>query len=363
MEPITELALQANDMHDLVTTEIDLQIATAKKYPRDLSEVRKTIRDLATVDGETAADCWYVLPPRGKSNVPIDGPAVRLAEITAYAMGNLRFATRIVGISNGYVTAEGAAIDLERNIAAREQVKRRVTMSSSDAVQLTSVVASRIALRNVIFRVMPQAVVQKEMQAIKETAFTWLRETLDKLFGAFEGIGVGETDITRLLEVRSREEMTKTHILQMRGYYTAIKDGDAAVEEIFPWLKSAGKQNSGERLSEGRHELRKQKPAERSEPDSLDEAAEKAVRGTEPKSESDETEDDFKVSVVERSVDPDDASWVYVAEVQDPKGTWAIKEHQVTGSLHCTCHAGRKGNKCRHIERYREIVDSDREVG
>ena len=35
--------------------EIDMQIATAKKYPRDLAKVKRRMLDFATLDEETAA--------------------------------------------------------------------------------------------------------------------------------------------------------------------------------------------------------------------------------------------------------------------------------------------------------------------
>ena len=41
--------------------EVDIQIATAKQYPRDITSTLNKIATYATMDKETAEDCFYVL--------------------------------------------------------------------------------------------------------------------------------------------------------------------------------------------------------------------------------------------------------------------------------------------------------------
>ena len=62
----------------LARAEIDVQIATARRYPRSITLASKNIRDLVTLDKDAAAECMYALPRGGK---PIQGPSIRLAEI------------------------------------------------------------------------------------------------------------------------------------------------------------------------------------------------------------------------------------------------------------------------------------------
>jgi predicted phage-related endonuclease len=73
--------------------EIDVQIATAKPVPAQRQGVARLRAQLATLDVETAEQCFYVLP-RGKT---VEGPSVRLAEILASAWGNLRYGAEILG--------------------------------------------------------------------------------------------------------------------------------------------------------------------------------------------------------------------------------------------------------------------------
>ena len=71
----------------LTRQEIDVQIATAKAYPRDMARaVRQTI-SLALTDTETATECLYAIPRDGKM---IMGPSIRLAELIAQQWGNNR---------------------------------------------------------------------------------------------------------------------------------------------------------------------------------------------------------------------------------------------------------------------------------
>lgn len=55
--------------------EINQQIATAKKYPRNVSEVLNTIKTLATMDEEIAGDCFYALSRGGSL---IEGLSVQI---------------------------------------------------------------------------------------------------------------------------------------------------------------------------------------------------------------------------------------------------------------------------------------------
>src|SRR5262249_10254376 len=81
----------------LTRDELDVQITTARQFPRNVKAVVSKITALATLDEETAQECLYALV-RGKKkkkkkgnnaaegdreNKPIEGPSIRLAEIAA----------------------------------------------------------------------------------------------------------------------------------------------------------------------------------------------------------------------------------------------------------------------------------------
>ena len=98
MEEIIEVK-QADMLQALNRADIDAQVVTAHAYPRDINRVLNTIETLATMDQETAEDCFYVLRRKDKdgNDSVIEGLSVRMAEIIANAWTNLRVATRIIG--------------------------------------------------------------------------------------------------------------------------------------------------------------------------------------------------------------------------------------------------------------------------
>ena len=66
-----------------------MQVSTAKQYPRELSKVLNQIATYATMDVETASECFYVLRRNGDNGgSAIEGLSVRMAEIIAGAGWN-----------------------------------------------------------------------------------------------------------------------------------------------------------------------------------------------------------------------------------------------------------------------------------
>jgi hypothetical protein len=104
--------IQPGALELIQRAEIDMQIATAKRYPRDLSKVKKRMLDFATLDEETAESCFYTLPRDGKT---IQGPSVRLAEIAVACYQNIRVASRVIANDGRVITAQAACLDLENN--------------------------------------------------------------------------------------------------------------------------------------------------------------------------------------------------------------------------------------------------------
>ena len=52
---------QAEMLQAINRAEVDIQIATAKQYPRDINASLNKIATYAMMDKETAEDCFYVL--------------------------------------------------------------------------------------------------------------------------------------------------------------------------------------------------------------------------------------------------------------------------------------------------------------
>ncbi len=83
---------------------IDIQVSTAKAYPRNLMNVLQNIKLFATMDKDTAAECFYHVK---RADGEIEGISVRLAEIVASCWGSLKADARVIANDGKEITAQG----------------------------------------------------------------------------------------------------------------------------------------------------------------------------------------------------------------------------------------------------------------
>ena len=233
---------QAELLQAINKSEVDMQISTAKMYPRELPKVLNQIATYATMDTETASDCFYVLRRNGDNgNNAIEGLSVRMAEIIAGAWGNLRVQTRIIGNDGKTITAQGVCHDLETNVAVSVEVKRRITdrngrTFSEDMQVVTGNAASAIAFRNAVLKVVPKAVTKKVIAEVKQVA---LGQAIDLEHGRqnclamFGKIGVTPKMIFDMFSISKIEEIDKNILFELKGMFNAIKEGTTTVQEAF----------------------------------------------------------------------------------------------------------------------------------
>jgi hypothetical protein len=233
---------QAEMLQALNRSEVDMQIATAKQYPRHLPTVLNQIATLATLDTETAEDCFYVLRRNGSGGGnAIEGLSVRMAEIIAGAWGNLRVQTRIIGNDGKTITAMGICHDLETNVAVSVEVKRRITDKngrtySEDMQVVTGNAASAIAFRNAVLKVVPKAVTKRVIADVKKVAMGQsldLETSRQRMIEYFGKLGVNEALLLEYLELQKREEIDKERVFELRALANAIKEGTTTVDEAF----------------------------------------------------------------------------------------------------------------------------------
>lgn len=233
----------AASLEALNRSEIDIQISTAKRYPRVVEDSLEKIVALATVNPQTANECFYSLRRNGEGGgQAIEGPSVRLAEIVATSWGNLRVASQIIGNDGKFITARGVCHDLETNVAVASEVRRRITdrngrTYNDDMQVVTGNAAGAIAFRNAIFKVVPKAVISNAINTIKQTLVKDTAENLDevkkKMFAAFAKKGVTKEMIFSYFEITKEEEITAEIVAELRTTFTAIKEGQATAEELF----------------------------------------------------------------------------------------------------------------------------------
>lgn len=222
----------------LTRSEIDVQVATAHQYPRNLSQVLNNIETLATMDEDTASACFYTLRRQGKL---IEGASVRMAEIIASSWGNLRVQARILGNDGKVITAQGICHDLENNYATSVEVKRRITGKdgktfSEDMQVVTGNAACAIAMRNALFKVVPTALIKKVIDKAKKVSLgksMTLEQSRQKMLAYYNTIGVEEKQILDYLSIEKIDEIDTDMVIELRGLANAIKEGTTSVKEAF----------------------------------------------------------------------------------------------------------------------------------
>lgn len=219
--------------------ETDIQISTAKRYPRDLAKVLKSAETMATMDEETAASMMYAVPRAGKT---VRGPSVRLAEVMTSCWGNLRTSTMVSEIGKEFITVRGMCWDLETNVASGMEVKRRITdrrnnRFNNDMIQTTCNAASAIAYREAVLKVIPRAYSNKIYGKARSVAMgdsQTLGERVDAMLGHFHKMGVSTAQVLIAAEKDSVELIDLETLLDLRGIATAIKDGETTIDAAFP---------------------------------------------------------------------------------------------------------------------------------
>lgn len=236
--------------------EVDVQIATAKQYPRDVAKVLNVIRTYGMMDIETAQECFYSLA-RGAN--PIEGLSVRFAEIVAGAWGNLRVGTRIIGNDGKTITAQGVAFDLETNLAVSVEVKRRITDKygktySEDMQVVTGNAASAIAFRNAVLKVVPKAVTKKVTDEIKQVAMGSTKDIESRrkaMIDYMKKLKITEEQILFYCGVSTVENIDNNMLFSLRGAINAINEGGSTVDELFVApLKESKKQAAASKKTE-----------------------------------------------------------------------------------------------------------------
>lgn len=233
LEKRPDVQLSSFDM-----ASIDIQVATAKKYPRSIGKFKQKAITMATQDLETAESCTYYIP-RGNG---ITGPSVRLAEICASAWGNLRVDARVVGDDEKYVYAEAVSWDLENNAAFRRTIHRRITDKrgkrfNDDMVAVTANAAAAIAKREAVFDIVPRSYireVQRTAQGVARGDANTLNDRRASAFQYFAKHGVAAEKILKFLGRKKIEDVDLDDVVILRGIHTAINDGEIKAVDAFP---------------------------------------------------------------------------------------------------------------------------------
>ena len=228
---------------EITRQEVDLAIATAKRYPRDIAKARSEVLEYATQSKEVAQACFYALPRGGKT---IEGPSVRLAEIIMNAWGNLKTGARIIGNDGRMITAQAVCHDMERNVFHSGEISRRITNKqgqtfTEDMQIVTGNAAAKIALRNAIFVVVPAALTVDLQVQIKQFALGTdakeekvFNERKKKIIKSFLDLDERATEelVLKLVKAKTVKELNLDKAFTLLGVLNAINEGTTTIGQV-----------------------------------------------------------------------------------------------------------------------------------
>lgn len=221
---------------------LDVQIVTAKSFPRSVPDALDEALTLVTMDREVAGSMFYRLK---RENKVITGPSARLAEVLAYCWKNLRIEGEVVEVTRTHVVAMGTCFDLERNVARRTRVQRRITNRegqrfSDDMIGVTGNAAVSIAARNAMVQSIPRVFVDKICQ---EAMQLYAGKTEDLPLMRSNAVewytrqGATEAQIFEFLGVKRMEDIGKDELASLRGLRNAIEEGQETLERGLAGLR------------------------------------------------------------------------------------------------------------------------------
>ena len=246
--PVEAQDVQIVQVDAVERANVDSQVATAKRYPRDIRRSIDNSVVMATMNQETAQSCSYALPRGGK---PITGPSVHLAKIIVSNWGNMRTEAKVVQITDKQVISRGTCWDLETNVASAFEVRRSIIGKngqrfSDDMITVTGNAANSIAYRNAVFAVIPKAITDRVYYAAQKFITGDLSDS-DKLLKVRTGVlnnfknnyGITEEEVVKMCGKQTVNQIGADEISMLMGTIQALKDGGTTVDELMKPIRES----------------------------------------------------------------------------------------------------------------------------
>jgi hypothetical protein len=211
---------------------LDKRIASAKQWPRSISQFKREATQLLHEDIETARSAEYAKPVGGGT---VTGPSVRLAEIAAYCWKNIDVEISDPIISENSVTVQAFAWDMERNtrmpgIASMPILKSNGQRYPQHMIDTTTNATASKARRNAILAVIPRSFINDLLVIAKEVASKNrppLEEVRAKLLQFFENSHrVSPQQVCEYLSVKGVDDIGYEHVDELRAVAQGIKEGE-----------------------------------------------------------------------------------------------------------------------------------------
>ena len=238
---VNEIMVQTREM-----TEIQAMVISAKRFPRDLSQVRSDV--LASCDSPALAEVSQYAYTKG--NTEVTGISIRLAEELAGCFNNLDKGwielerKRGTGSQPGESVVQAYCWDMQRNVKAKRTFTVRHFRDTkkggyilNDEREIYELLANQAArrLRACILEIIPKFIQEEALGRCEETLKKSTGPIADKIKAMVEAFA--KLDVTKeMIEKRfghSVESTSETEYLSMKKIYNSICDKYATTAEFF----------------------------------------------------------------------------------------------------------------------------------
>lgn len=227
-------------------TEIQSMVISAKRFPRDIAQVRQDT--LASCDSPALAEASQYVYSKGGTE--ITGASIRLAEELANAFTNLDKGwielerKSSVGNVPGESVVQCYCWDMQRNVKAKRTFTVRHWRDTKkggyalkDEREIYELIANQAArrLRACILEIIPKFIVEEAIERCDATLKKVtgpLKSKAPEMLKAFEKIGVTKEMIEKKIQ-RNVEAMDESQYGTLRKIYNSLIDGMSKLEQWF----------------------------------------------------------------------------------------------------------------------------------
>lgn len=255
LETRTELShdLQSTPEAARAVAEIRGAILMARHFPRDedkaIVRINKTCRRFAFAEA-----AFYAFPRGGTT---VQGPSVNLARELGRLWGNVRWGKRVLRDDGESILLEAWAWDVElnsfvsdqdtfKNLVQRKNPKtRRTEWVVPDERDKRELINRRgaICTRNCLLQVLPRDVVDQAFDLCKDRVRKGAKDDYEgvvrNLLTNFSALGIEKEHLEGWLarkrgaEAAPIRSMSEDEVVELRGIYTSLKEGNSNAAEYF----------------------------------------------------------------------------------------------------------------------------------
>jgi len=238
-------------MESITRGEIDIQISTAHKFPRNITRFQEKSIKHVELSSEVAESCIYNRPVGKEHGVMkfAEGRSIRMAEIVAANYENLRIMGIIIEIAPRHVIARGMVHDLETNVAASADVIESFATKTGVMSERMKIVVAKAAvskaIRDAIFRIVPRSLCDPIEDAARQVCGKMgIDERSKRAMVWINKLGIDTERVFKALGIKDETELTEEKLDILAGNKTAINDGEITIDEAFPPIEPKGPEDT-----------------------------------------------------------------------------------------------------------------------